>query len=278
VSRYLLHVARETRSKLRPPSGLRLAPRARTVYEEIHEERMVPPTHAAKQSPEWNASAAWEHPPAPPSVLAAGKTPLAPAMPPSFVNLPMNHSAAPAASVQRGMKPLPADRPAKVTQPAFQATPASRPAAREGQAPTAEQTPPTPKNARPAPRAPAPALPRRENDQEILETRLSSQSFLINDDVQTNLGLTIPEPVREWLRTDSRRPHPAPARLVAESPVPEPLPEQVIDVTIGKIEVCIESDSKPLLRANRRPEPRAAPAIAASTPGPGQLSRHYLDR
>lgn len=275
MSRYLLHVARETRSKLRTPSGLRLAPRAHTVYEEIHEERMVPPAQAPKQFPEWNASVAGEHPPAPPSAPAADKAPLAPAMLPSFVNLSMNHSAAPGASVEGVRKPLPADRPRKVVQPVLQATSASQPAARDGQARTTEQTP---KNASAAPRAPVPAPPGREIDQDIFETRMSSQSFLINNDVQTNLELTIPEPVREWLRADSRRPHPAPARHLAESPAPQPVPEQVIDVTIGKIEVCIESDSKPLLRANRRPEPRAAPAIAALPPGPGQLSRHYLDR
>jgi len=277
VSRYLLHVARETRSKLRPPSGLRLPPRAHTVYDEIHQERIVPPTHAAEQSLQLNVSATWEHSPAPPSVPAVGKTPLAPAMLPSLVNPLMNHSAAPAARVQRVKKLLPADRPAKVTQPAFEPTAASRPTSRGGQAPTAEQTPPTPKNAKPAPRAPAPAQPWCQADQDILETKVSSQSFLISD-MQTNLGLTIPEPVREWLRTNSHRPHPPQTRHAAESATPQPVPEQMIDVSIGKIEVFVESDSRPPLRAIRRPEPRAAPAIPAPPPGPGQLARHYLDR
>ncbi|MGA2114838.1 MAG: hypothetical protein ABSH56_08825 [Bryobacteraceae bacterium] len=48
-------------------------------------------------------------------------------------------------------------------------------------------------------------------------------------------------------------------------------------MTIGKIEVTIESEPQPPLRAVRRAEPRAA---APSRPAPmtGRLARQYLDR
>ena len=41
MSSYLSRLVRDTRSKLRPPSSLRLPPRAPAAYEEVHEERLV---------------------------------------------------------------------------------------------------------------------------------------------------------------------------------------------------------------------------------------------
>jgi hypothetical protein len=114
-----------------------------------------------------------------------------------------------------------------------------------------------------------------------------SESFLLDDarpaiEQPRSREFAIPEPVRTWLRQEPDRPAPAATRghSPAQAPAPamEPAVQPVIDVTIGRVEVTIESDSPPPLRATRRPEARVA-APARPTPAlPGRLARQYLDR
>ena len=122
---------------------------------------------------------------------------------------------------------------------------------------------------------------------EILETTVHSESFVADDirpapkEPRRIAEYAIPEPVRTWLRPAPERPAPIPARAQSPAPASQPAPRRnlppAIDVSIGKIEVTIESEPQPPLRAVRRAEPRAA-APPRPAPAAGLLARQYLDR
>jgi len=128
--------------------------------------------------------------------------------------------------------------------------------------------------------------PRPEAMAEISETRLRAMSFLVDDGVAmtkqpkiTEFG--IPQTVRAWLAEPPQQPEPTAPRSRPQAPVAVAAPRQMsqpaVEVTIGTVEVTIESEAVPPLRAARRSEPRAA-APRPAPPMPGGLARQYLDR
>jgi hypothetical protein len=283
VSRYLVQLARETRSKLRPPSNLRLAPRAPAIYEEIHEERLAPPALAAREFPRAPSPDVVE-------LLQPGR----PATP--RPERPEN-TMAPMTPVLKSPEPDPfmpparehrveMTRPAEAAHSTTSAPPSSRPETSKPEqlpAPAATRPVPRPMVPGPAPRGEA----QREIGREILETTVRSESFLLDDgrraiEQPKSSEFAIPEPVRTWLRQEPDRPAPAATRAhspaPASAPAMEPAVQPVIEVTIGKVEVTIESDSPPPLRAIRRPEARAAAPARPAPALPGRLVRQFLDR
>ena len=291
MSRYLSQLTRETRSKLRPPSSLRLAPRA-AVYREIHEERLVTPAPSELHHPVDPAPA----PPPPGHEIAAPHmTPQAEAPQPAARPLPSQASPRLADSVigpPREPKvdlPRLLSRPAEtISQPAAEA-PVPRPAARE-RSPIAERPLASPAVAKAEERPNLQDQSAPEIDREIVETTVRSEFFPPDDSrprtkAPASPEFVIPEPVRQWFHADPERPapaaapRPAPTPALAFQPAPRPTPQPVIDVTIDKVEVILESEPHAPRLAVRRPDPRgAAPARPAPPPGAGRLARQYLDR
>lgn len=186
--------------------------------------------------------------------------------------------------------PRPISRPAKTTsQPAAEA-PIPRPAAYEVRPPVAERPPASPAAAKAEARPNLQDQPAREIDREIVETTLRSEFFPPDDSrpgtkAHASPEFVIPDVVREWFHADPERPAPtaaprsAPTPALAFQPAPRPTRQPVIDVTIDRVEVTIESEPHAPRLAVRRPEPRgAAPARPAPPPGAGRLARQYLDR
>lgn len=283
MSRYLVQLARETRSKLRPPSNLRLAPRAPAIYEEVHEERPVSQAPAAREfsrapSPEVGELRYPGHPPAPlpgrPEIITAPMRPtLKSPEPDGFVPPAREHR-------------VEMTRPAAAAHSTTSATPRSRPDRKE--ASQTEQSAAPPADWRREPRAmvqePAPRGEAR-GEMERETTMVHSESFLLDDGRRTaeqprSREFAIPEPVRTRLRQEPDWPAAAARRVHSPAPIParEPPTQPVIDVTIGKVEVIIESDTPPPLRAIRRQEARGAAPARPAPPLPGPLVRQYLDR
>jgi hypothetical protein len=208
--------------------------------------------------------------PAPPPVRPSPPTPAYRAAPPA-----RELSTEPARPVDTPHRPA--------APPLAGPMPAPRPAARE--VPTGLAQREAPPAAKPAPRRIAQEPPWRETEREILETTTDSTSFPIEDappaKASGNVDFAIPQPVRAWLRADRVRPAPDATRRPPAPPAaaPQSAPQSVIDVTVGKVEVTIESDPHPPLVAARRPAPRVAPpARPAPPPATGRLARQYLDR
>jgi hypothetical protein len=176
---------------------------------------------------------------------------------------------------------------ARIERRETQDGPASPIAERRSAAAPPERPLSRPVSAKAEPRPPIPSQPSREIYREILETTVHSESFAADDVRPAPKGprriaeFAIPEPVRTWLRPAPERPAPIPERAQSPAPASQPAPRRnvppAIDVSIGKIEVTIESEPEPPLRAVRRAEPRAA-APPRPAPLAGRLARQYLDR
>jgi len=296
VSRYLVQLARQTRSTLRPPSSLRLAPRAPAIVEEIHEERLVGPAPAAWE-PARTASPALEQAPARARLPEKFTTPISP---PPLRTLPTappveDRHFQPARELKADAPPVLTPKP--VSPKATEAARIERretwngsasPITERRFAPASPERPLSrPVSAKAEPRPPIPSQASREIYREILETTVHSESFVADDirpapkEPRRIAEYAIPEPVRTWLRPAPERPAPIPARAQSPAPASQPAPRRnlppAIDVSIGKIEVTIESEPQPPLRAVRRAEPRAA-APPRPAPAAGLLARQYLDR
>ncbi len=254
MSRYLLQLARETRTKLRPPSSFRLAPRAPVAFDEIHEERLVPPVSAVREFPQPPVSGAVE----------SGRSNQQAAPRPVLESIPA--TVKPRAESPEPSRPILSQREqtvettrrARVVQSANDLPVASQPRVSEPAAPMEERllTPPAAAKAEAWPIAPAQA--RRDKEH----------------------AFVIPEVVRTWFREETDLPiatakgEPRPAAIAPPKPAVQP----VIDVSIGKIEVTIESDSPPPLRAMRPQPSRVAAPKPAPPPIAGRLARQYMDR
>lgn len=223
------------------------------------------------------------HPPAPPRNPEIIQTPVPPPL--RFSPPIATHRAAPQAPLELSTKPARSlDTPHPPGAPPLaEPIPAPRPAAREIPTRLAKREPSP--AAKPDPRRTAQEPPWRDTDREILDTTTDSTSYMLEDTPPAkapgNLEFAIPEPVRAWLRADRGRPVPDATRGPLAPPVaaPQPAAQSVIDVTIGKVEVTIESDPHPPLVAARRPAPRVTPtARPAPPPATGRLARQYLDR
>jgi hypothetical protein len=282
VSRYLVQLARETRSKLRPPSGLRLSPRAPALFDEVHEERLVPPPTAFRETTVAPASPVAEQW-TPRRVADNVATPMnvAPSIqPPS----PRSEFRAPSLREARIEAPL-LSRPAKFSEPPAAQEPAARTQAPGSPTPMTERAPRPTAVAKSEALAGVQGQPRPEPMPEISETRVRAMSFLVDDGQttkQTKVNeLGIPETVRAWLAASPQQSEPAaprsrPQALFAAA-ASRQMSKPAVEVTIGTVEVTIESDPVPPLRATRRSEPRvAAPRHAPQMPG--GLARQYLDR
>lgn len=267
MSRYLLQLARETRSRLRPPTNLKLAPPAE-AFEAIDEERPATPA---------------------PAVPAPVRPPFSEARPATPERSSVEAVRPPAAAaVERPPERWPGvATPAAQSHPAVRErpeSPASTPAARSAPLPSPELPPTSPK-AVPQPAAMTPRPRSRAPQEEVIETTLLSRAFAVDDDrTDSKLpeppDIPIPETVRNWLlrepaamaaRKSKRAPAPALQQEDADSSQP------AIDVTIGSVEVTIESEPAPTLRAVRRPEPRVSPRRPAPNAA-SRLARQYLDR
>ena len=272
MSRYLHQLARETHSKLRAPFGLRIAPRAPAFYEEIHEERLVSATAASGELSR-APSLSLESLAAEPRIPAARRP-----------ELPRVEEAS-AATVTETPHPLPSappvDRsvnaarpmrpPARAAVPPNEAMPASLPNARQTPARMVERAASPPPASRGDPVSAVPTQLWREEDQKILETvagsaLVPSTAFLVDEE-----------------RTRAKEPHhpiASATRTPAEAPMAmrQASPQPVIDVTIGKVEVIIEGDVAPPLRAVRRADSRVAAPTRPAPPTAGRLARQYLDR
>jgi hypothetical protein len=292
----LRQLARETHSKLRPPSGLRLAPRAAAIFEEIHEERLVGPAPPIRESARTAPPAALEQIPAaarsvenftPPIAPPRQSLPIAPSLEDRrFQPARERHADTAPLVTPKPAPPKSAEAPWMKRQETREA-PAS-PISEHRTAPAPQDQPPArPASAKAEPRSAVSSQPSREIHREILESTLHSEYFL--DDVRpsseeprsiTEFG--IPEPVRTWLRLPPEKPASSPTRaqppVLAPQPAPRRISPPVIDVTIGKIEVTIENEPRPPLRTVRRAEPRAAAPPRPASPAIGRLARQYLDR
>jgi len=275
MSRYLRQLARETNAKLRPPSGLRLAPAAPAAYEEVHEERLVPPAPTIgelSRTPPLDAGP--RTPPARPDLPRVPETIAAP-MTPAPQPMPLPPFAHRSVQTARPIsKPVGAGAPSPAESPH-----PSRPDVPQTQTRMAKRAPSPPESAK-AEHIPAvPTQPWREVDHETLETVVDSTSLLAADGRSRakepkNTELAIPETVRSWLRPAPDRPVASATRGPAQAS-----PQPVIEVTIGKVEVTIEGDVQPPLRATRRAEPRAAAPTRPAPPArTGSLARQYMDR
>lgn len=211
MSRYLRQLARETHSRLAPPSALGLGPLAPALFQEIHEERAAPelPTDAPAKRP---AIAPQQFsPPAPPRPDPETRT-IAP--PPSRPPAP-----APQSEASRGPRLTPASENTE-------------------------------------------AAVTWEFLQELSDTFVGPNAAPIEPAVKTARNIAA-EPLRP-----SHRPNAEPAHTIQEQ----------LDVTIGRIDVTIESEPLPAFRAQRR-EPRSAPSPKpAPQSATGRLARQYLDR
>lgn len=167
-------------------------------------------------------------------------------------------------------------RASAVAQPAAEATPAWKPDAEETPPRAAEHTPPA--AAKPEPLAIRQRAPWREADQQIADV-VRAVSFFVDDDGTVadrprGAGFAVPAPMR---RHDPDRLVNSATRELSEMPAAVPQPP--IEVTIGKIEVTIEGDPRPPLRAIRPVEPRGGAARQpVPPPRAGRLARLYLDR
>ena len=304
MSRYLRQLARETSSKLGPPSHLRLAPRAAAAFEEIHEERLVGPAPPIRESARTAAPAALERTSSaarsvenfiPPITPPRTTSPAAPSQPPS----PEDRRIQVARERQADTAPLftPKPAPPKPASPVAERRAPSGPleqplmhpaAAKIESRPPAAKTESHPAAAKTESRPPVAPQPGREVHREVFETTVLSEHFLDTGLPSTNeprkiTEFAIPEPVRTWLRLPPEKPASSPIRAQPPVPVPQPAaprisPPAAIDVTIGKIEVTIENEPQPPLRVARRAEPRATVPPRLVSPAIGRLARQYLDR
>ena len=279
MSRYFSQLARDARAKVRPPSSLRLAPRA-PAYEEVHEERIVPPAQSVGDVQKTAVTAADVARPAEQRLApqrtpdaAAPVRPIAKGAESPRPGAPGVRSAAPGVPLSRERRvdhhPL-----VSAEVPASSATPQRSKPAKPGAEPTfaaitEEHTLPAYTGNKQPAADQRPAW--REVDEQILDVVQAVSVFAERDDPMTDrprgAGFAVPVPTR---RQDRDRP--------AVSATREPQPS-VIDVTIGKIEVTIEGDSRPPLKAIRPAAPRgAAPRQTVPPPRLGRLARQYLDR
>ena len=282
MSRYLRTVARETRAKIRPPSGLRLAPRAPAIFNEVHEERPADPGPTAREVPR--------------SIDTPAAAPTVPAhrtledQPVSFAPPPPLHREL-ALDVPPVEKRLPAEPPTPAPAPLVRFETPEQPAipiARHAANPRQQDPAPSRPAARSETAPAAPAPQQQKPSPEIIETMVRSASYLIEEERpaakekkdRTAAEFAIPEPVRNWLQPQTERPAPAvkptqPA-IPPAPPQPQTAPQPTIDVTIGRIEVTIESEPQPPLRI--APYPVSAPRKSTPPPRAGRLARQYLDR
>lgn len=301
MSRYFSQLARDARVKVRPPSSLRLAPRA-PAYEEVHEERIVPPAQSAGDVQKTAVRPADVQKTAvtPADVARPAEQRLAPQRTPDAAGAPVRpiakgaESPRPGAPVVPSAAPgVPLNRERRVDHRPFGETRAARWEGRNVSAavPASSETPQRSKLAEPGAEPTFAAITEehtlpaytgnkqpaadqrpawREVDEQILDVVQAVSVFAERDGSMTDrprgAGFAVPVPTR---RQDRDRP------VVGATREPQP----VIDVTIGKIEVTIEGESRPPLRAIRSAEPRsAAPRRTVLPPRTGRLARQYLDR
>jgi hypothetical protein len=297
MSRYLVQLARETRSKLRPPAGFRIAPRAPAIFDEVHEERPAPIEHAAHAVRELRG--------APLSSTAEVSPP--PRIPPGFDGT----FSAPAPrilerpvatfDVARHETPIPSPlRPMPETHAATSPTAPVNPLAKFAEPPIAHQSAarrqpvetPKPVSERPSQpaaltkpenrRAPETQTPSEAADERI-EHRVRTMSFLFDENQPLSKPSKISQPellqtARTRLQAETPQPAYTAPRVYPLAPAaPRTPPQPPIEVTIGTVEVIVESEPQPPARVARRPEPRVAPPRSAP-PMPGGLARQYLDR
>lgn len=242
MSRYLSQLARETRSRLKPPSTFGLAPRA-AAFAEIHEERLVPATPDTPR-PE-----------------------LRPATPPPAEAV---EAAPPAVAPQRRLSPDPSPLP---TQPIERvAAPPTPPRARDAAPPPLEA---------PEQRTPRAAsfTPEQIVEREIYTSEYLVEDGLAEIAAPAVFPASAPAVHQRSAPGAPPRSAPAPAREATRPAAPSPAPPQPsLDVTIGKIEVTIEGERKPPLRITR-PAPPRVPSKRGDPPRrAGRLARLYLDR
>jgi len=274
VSRYLSHLARETHSRLRPPKGFRLQPRAPVTFEEIYEERIVNPEPSRRDAPAPLTSAiepapsprTLAPPPGPASISAPASTPsLPPVQPVSSTPIaplrpePGQSNAHPIPQLETAAGQSSSQKDPHV--PTFDSAPARPPrptrvldATDESLATVSPDSSFTP-SFQIEPILASPGQPRAEaraNSEHIHATSSAPES--------------LPEASHSLRRAYSRQPQ----RQMAVVPAP------AIDVTIGNVEVTIESQPT-TVAPTRRNEPRA-PKPQPMPPISGLLARMYLDR
>ncbi len=290
-----MQLKRETRSRLRPPSGLRLAPRAPAI-EEIHEERLAAPAPLAAATPNMPSAAVTGQSSTASIARQSVSVPSAPSFSLPASKLEHRPTSAPGEQHWDAVHTVNRTAARLSAQPAAEAPPASHPSARETHMPVARRMPAPTADRTPAMRttqAAANAEPRTkvqkqrwETDREIPETTIRSESYVLDEgpaaaESPRSVEFAIPQPVRAWLRQDSERPAAPPAArgpVAAHTPPPQPAAQPVIDVTIGKIEVTVEGEPhRPVLAVRRAAAPVAAPTRHAP-PMAGRLARQYLDR
>lgn len=275
MSRYFSQLARETHSRLRPPRGLRLPPRAPVTFEEIYEERIVGPEPLGRAAPAPLASA--QEPAPPPGKLAPVAEPAAiplststPSAPPRMTSTTIaSRTPEPVPSNTRALStPEPAARqPSSLVEPRVPAR-ASTPVLKE---PPARILDPTSVPVRAASRNPISIVHTLSFESEPSPTFPGPSPAQAPAIAESSLvrSAALPEPAPEALAV--RRLHPTvPQRQTAVASPP------AIDVTIGSIEVTIESPPTSLT-TSRRSEPRASQP-RPSPPVSGILARMYLDR
>jgi len=286
MSRYLTQLARETRSKLNPPSALRLAPRAPAVFEEIHEERLAHPAPVVNHFPQRQVS----------TVVEGDHSDQPPVARPVVESTPVRVTPPAEAPQTNSFSPPPSRKPEQ-TMEAIRLMPA-------------EAVPPLPE---PRDRSPlwherAPALPAKVDIRPVVEppARAVRAADVVPSSPVTEVRnrtapaekvaavqpparkerereFVIPESVRSWFRVEADRPdRPAAVATAVAKPAPvslaQPAVQPLIDVTIGKVEVTIESDPQLPLRASRFPQSPVARPKPAPPPIAGPLARQYMDR
>ena len=271
MSRYLRQLMRQTRAVLRPPSHLRLAPRAPALFDEVHEERILQPPPETESRPVLQPAERET-----PRVFPQRAESIVPATPEKLFRPPERPSHAPAGEGRTNAQPS-QSRPAPEPHAAIARAEATVPATKRAEARKSDENRPS---------VPIPErVPQGDLNVEILEVQSGPlappmESARPVPQALKSLQNVIPESVRTWLRTEPERPAPVPSR--ESSPVPgarqpaaQMQPQPIIDVTIGRIEVTIEGESQLPLRAARR---TPAPPRPSTPAGLGRLARQYLDR